>query len=231
MAPPLSHQLKQCIVQWRLDDGESVEEISRRARCSPSTVYEILRTVRLFGTISNPAVHTHGRRCLFEDLDLARIRQYINENPAAYLDEIQLFVRDILEVDVSIATLSRTLRQLAITNKAISKTAAERDELVRATWMAANGDIPKENIVWLDESSVDDMTNQRRRGWAEMGRACVRRDTFIGGQRYSILPALTVEGIIALDIFEGSVTKEKFLQFLEENLVRTLLFCLILYPG
>ncbi|KAJ6548286.1 hypothetical protein B0H10DRAFT_1651243, partial [Mycena sp. CBHHK59/15] len=34
---------------------------------------------------------------------------------------------------------------------------------------------------------------------------------------YSILPALTTEGIVALDIFEGSVTKEHFLGFLREQ--------------
>ena len=37
--------------------------------------------------------------------------------------------------------------------------------------------------------------------------------------QYSILPALTTEGIIALDIFEGSVTKERFLTFIQEQVV------------
>ncbi|KAI0039485.1 hypothetical protein FA95DRAFT_1504116, partial [Auriscalpium vulgare] len=32
--------------------------------------------------------------------------------------------------------------------------------------------------------------------------------------RYSILPALAVDGIIALDIFEDSVNKDRFLSFL-----------------
>ncbi|KAI0048886.1 hypothetical protein FA95DRAFT_1490142 [Auriscalpium vulgare] len=64
-------------------------------------------------------------------------------------------------------------------------------------------------------------------GWAAIGRACVRRATFVRGQRYSILPALTYEGIIALDIFEGSVNKEKFVQFLEEELAQHL----TPYPG
>lgn len=86
-------------------------------------------------------------------------------------------------------------------------------------WIAENGQINKEDIVWLDESSVDDLTNQRTMGWAEIGTACVRRDTFIRGQRYSILPALTVNGIVALDIFEGSVTKERFIEYLETHLV------------
>ncbi|KAJ6621544.1 hypothetical protein B0H10DRAFT_1789766, partial [Mycena sp. CBHHK59/15] len=35
--------------------------------------------------------------------------------------------------------------------------------------------------------------------------------------RYSVLPALTTEGIVALDIFEGSATKECFLGFLREQ--------------
>ena len=39
------------------------------------------------------------------------------------------------------------------------------------------------------------------------------------GTRYSILPALTTEGIIALDIFEGLVTKEYFLAFIKEQVV------------
>ncbi|KAJ6622609.1 hypothetical protein B0H10DRAFT_1728571, partial [Mycena sp. CBHHK59/15] len=34
---------------------------------------------------------------------------------------------------------------------------------------------------------------------------------------YSILLALTTEGIVALDIFEGSVTKYRFLGFLREQ--------------
>ncbi|KAJ7189622.1 hypothetical protein GGX14DRAFT_301647, partial [Mycena pura] len=35
--------------------------------------------------------------------------------------------------------------------------------------------------------------------------------------RYSVLPALTTEGIVALDIFEGSVTKDLFLGFLRDQ--------------
>ncbi|KAJ7114390.1 hypothetical protein C8R44DRAFT_587349, partial [Mycena epipterygia] len=35
--------------------------------------------------------------------------------------------------------------------------------------------------------------------------------------RYSVLPALTTEGIVALDIFEGSVNKERFLGFLRDQ--------------
>ncbi|TDL16344.1 hypothetical protein BD410DRAFT_731465, partial [Rickenella mellea] len=38
--------------------------------------------------------------------------------------------------------------------------------------------------------------------------------------RYSVLPALTSEGIVGLDIFEGSVNKERFIQFLSQQAPR-----------
>ena len=46
------------------------------------------------------------------------------------------------------------------------------------------------------------------------------RATFIHGQCYSILPAFTSDGFIALDNFEGSVNKDHFMWFLNEELVR-----------
>ena len=95
-----------------------------------------------------------------------------------------------------------------MTHKKVAQEALERDELVQATWVAEYGDVPMDACIWLDESIVDDHTNQQRNGYAACGHACVQRETFICGQRFSILPALSVDGIIALDIFEGSVTKE-----------------------
>lgn len=220
MPPHLSDAVKWLIVGWRFDDSLPVTEIAHRARCSSTTVYEVLRCYREYGTVNNPLVRERGRRRLFEMEDLAYVKAFVRDHPAAFLDEVQDYVSDSLGLDVSLATLSRTLRRLAISNKAIAKTALERDELVRAMWEAEWGELDKNDIVWLDESSVDDITNQRIRGWAEIGRPCVRRETFIRGQRYSILPALSVDGIVALDIFEGSVTKERFIEFLQSQLVK-----------
>jgi len=103
---------------------------------------------------------------------------------------------------------------MALSQKKVSPAAIERNELLRVTWQAAYADIPADYTVWLDESSVDNRTNQRQMGWAEVGQACVCREIFIRGQRYSVLPAFTWEGYIALDIFEGAINKEKFITFL-----------------
>ena len=74
-------------------------------------------------------------------------------------------------------------------------------------------------FVAQDESAVDDHTIQRRFGRFPAGTPCVRHAAFLRGTHYSILPALKTEGIIALDIFEGSVMKDHFLAFIQDQVV------------
>jgi hypothetical protein len=78
-------------------------------------------------------------------------------------------------------------------------------------------------FIFLDKSSVDNKTGQRNNGRSHRGTPCVCWATFMQGTRYSILPALTVDGIMAIDIFPGSVDRECFLQFLREQVMHTIL--------
>lgn len=48
----------------------------------------------------------------------------------------------------------------------------------------------------------------------------MQRRCFGRGERFSILPILTLDGIITYDIVPGSVNSERFLQFLRELVVR-----------
>ncbi len=40
-----------------------------------------------------------------------------------------------------------------------------------------------------------------------------KKVVFIQGKRYIILPALTLEGFVAVDIFEGSYNRKRFVDF------------------
>jgi transposase len=222
MAPVITPEMCQNMAVWRYEQRKTVLEISKLARCCEKTVYTLLRYHREYGQFTNPFAQGRGRPRNLSTADLEYLHSILQANPALYLDELQEKLQFYRDVDVSIATISRALRSMALTHKKQAKTAAERNELLRAMWQAQYGDIPAEYFVWLDESSVDDRTNQRKEGWAHLGLACVRRATFIWGQRFSVLPAFSCEGIIALDIFEGSVTKERFLKFLNNDLVCTI---------
>lgn len=214
----LSLQTRQSIVTWHEVHNYSVTEIARLAECSKRAVWDVLALYRKHGTVSNPLARPRGRPRLLKADDLAYISNLIQHQPTLYLDEVQERVLRHRSINVSIATLSRALRRLALSHKSLTREALERNELLRATWQAAHASIPKEYQVWVDEASVDNITNQRTAGWSFLGRACVSRALFLRGQRYSILPALTVDGIIALDIIEGAVNKEKFIAFVKEQL-------------
>ncbi|KAJ7677221.1 hypothetical protein B0H17DRAFT_871120, partial [Mycena rosella] len=96
--------------------------------------------------------------------DIDYLSALLDANPSLYLDELQEQLADVRQVNVSIPTLSRAIQRLAITKKQVAPEAIERNELLRATWQAAHGDIPMEYFVWLDEASVDNRTHQRTTG-------------------------------------------------------------------
>ena len=75
-------------------------------------------------------------------------------------------------------------------------------------------------LMFTDETAKDERTSGRRMGWSKIGTRYVQRRCFVRGRRYLILPVLTLDGLITWDVIEGSVTSERFVEFLRENVVR-----------
>jgi hypothetical protein len=71
----------------------------------------------------------------------------------------------------------------------------------------------------LDEASKDERTLSRGYGYSLKNTFAIKKNVFIRGIRYTILPALSLQGIIAVKIMEGSCTKEKFKEFVISNVV------------
>ena len=229
MAPQVLDEMRAWIIIWHDEQPLSVQEIAGLVGCGVRTVYNILSYHRDYHTLRNTSTcGPHGANCSLDMGDMNYIESLIDAQPKIYLDEIQDELLERRDVFISISTLSCTLHWLSMPRKHVANEALERNELLHATWQAAYADIPADYCVWLDEASVDNRTNQCAMGWAAMGRACICRAAFVHGQQYSVLPALTCEGMMALDIFEGSVNKERFLTFLNEQVVRlstTNLYC------
>ena len=216
MAPQISESVCERILAWR-DERKHPQEMADLTGCSLRTVYYLLSYDQDYGTTTNPFVRTSGCPHSLIIGDINYLTSLIAAWPKIYLDELQEDLLSTHGIDVSLATISRALRQWEMSNKNVASAALQRNELLQATWQAEHGDTPAEYCVWIDEASVDDKTNQRERGWSPIGQACVCRETFIQGQRFYVLPALSSEGIVALDIFEGSVNKERFIQFITEQ--------------
>lgn len=77
-----------------------------------------------------------------------------------------------------------------------------------------------DELVFLDEVHKNDKTPQRSNGCAKKGTRAVMRGLFVRGQRLSAVGALSTEGMIASTVVFGSMTRHKYLNFLEHSVVR-----------
>ncbi|KAI0758512.1 hypothetical protein BC629DRAFT_1241143, partial [Irpex lacteus] len=152
MPSPISTDLKQRMVAWH-HDGMTYREIASLADCSVGLVSQVINNQLSFGSVNNPHTSRRGRKKILEGDDLQFIKGFYKANRAGYLDELQDKLRCVRGVDVSLATLSRTLRDLALSRKKVNRAALERDERLRTLWeldMAQYTD--PEMFVALDES-------------------------------------------------------------------------------
>jgi hypothetical protein len=76
----------------------------------------------------------------------------------------------------------------------------------------------------MDESSKDDRTITRLYGYSKVNSRASKKVVFVRGKRYTLLPALTEQGIIAVDIIEGSCTKQRFKEFVVSQVVSILFY-------
>ena len=224
----ISNDLKARIPALRHEQGFSVKRICSILNVRKTLAYEILRHHHTHGVAFDLNARQRGvRRRALTSVDLAFIRVLLNQKHTVYLDKIQEQLLSCCSVKVSIPTLTRTLRRLHFTHKDVSGKALECNDRLRAVYMNRMADLvtDPEMLMFGDEAHKDERTSNRRTGWSRRGSRCVQRKCFVRGKRFSILPILTLDGIIAHDIVEGSVTSERFVEFLRELVVR----CYILW--
>ena len=84
----------------------------------------------------------------------------------------------------------------------------------------------------MDESSKDERTLSRGYGYSLKNTYAVKKNVFVRGVHYTILPAFSLQSIIAVDIMEGSCTKENFKNFVISNVVSleiVIINCYLIY--
>jgi hypothetical protein len=113
------------------------------------------------------------------------------------------------------------LRELGLTHKILRKAATERDDQAQAEWLIhITSNYTARQMVVLDESSKDGRTILRKYGQALSGEDPFLELSFDRGIRYSILPALTLDGYIAVRVVEGSIDGAEFYDFVVNDVVR-----------
>ena len=104
--------------------------------------------------------------------------------------------------------------------KLLQKAAAEWDDIARSEWLLEITTLyTTDQLVVLNETSKDDRTII----W-KYGRALSGEDPFVEvsldqGVCYSILPALTIDGYLAVHVVERSIDGAEFYDFVVNDVV------------
>jgi hypothetical protein len=111
--------------------------------------------------------------------------------------------------------LHENLKDLGLTYKHLKRVAAERDDGFRADWLHnMTTNYTAEQLVFLDESSKDDRTTLPRYGRSLSGQSPFDSVCLNRGIRYSVLPALTIDGYMTVRVIEGSIDGAEFYDFI-----------------
>ena len=218
----VSRDLKDRIPILFHQQGFSIKEICNFLGIRKSLVYKTLSYARTYGISYNPWPCRQGWKRVLSQGDVKFIIALVNCRHCIYVDEIQKQLFTERGRSVSITTVLNTLRHLHYSRKGISARALERDDLLCSAFMNKIADevTNPDMLMFVDEAARNNKTSARTRGWSLVGKRCVQRRRFGRGERFSILPILTLDGIITYDIVSGPVTSKRFLQFLRELVVR-----------
>ena len=220
----VSRDLKARILYLVYVEGFKVKEVEHLLGVKKSMIYQALNYFRDYGVTYNLDAyshHTRGRCRKLDSINVRVIKALLDQEPCLYMDELQEQLLTCRGINISVSTLLRTLRRIHFSKKGVSIRALERNDMDRAIYMNKFAELISDSamVMFVDEAAQNKKNPTRKRGCSLTGRRCFQRRCFVRGKRCSILPVLTLDGIIAHNIIPGSVTSDRFVQFLHECVV------------
>src|SRR3954447_12086790 len=168
---PYSMDLRRRVAEAVDNQEGSLRQLARRFCVSVTFITRLLGRRRQTGSLA-PRPHGGGHRPTLDEAGQQRLRQRLQEQPDATLEELAQ------RLDCGRMAVWRTLRKLKITRKKKVRRADERGrpdvQQKRQAFCAERADIDPEKLVFVDEMGA---TTGRARlyGRAPKRRACLRQ--------------------------------------------------------
>ncbi|KAF8874798.1 hypothetical protein BD779DRAFT_1427141, partial [Infundibulicybe gibba] len=160
---------------------------------SKRTFYRILSLYRETGDVVRLHSPLRGRPRKLHFDDLTYLISLVRHRPDWFLDELLSLLETNRFISAHYTTIHRELVRTGMSLKKLRRIAKERDEDVRADFIRKMAQYSPAELAFLDEFSKDERTLHRR--------------------------VLTIDGIVAGTVVEGSMTRDKYLYFLEHSVV------------
>ncbi|KAG1836401.1 Homeodomain-like protein [Suillus subalutaceus] len=100
--------------------GMTLKAIAQVTGSSHQTVNRVLRLSQLTGSVVRKPLES-GRPCLLTAQDVAYLISCVELTPDIFLSELQSALREVRDIEVSLATIEQTLHRHGLTHKHVCK--------------------------------------------------------------------------------------------------------------
>ena len=186
------------------------------------TVYNICKLFEATGEVDFTATSREETRSLNGHEELVLIGPLF-DNQSLYFSAICQKVIDLIGIEVSLSTVCRIIHRHGLTRKKVQQVALQRSVEFREKLLAEAQLYNKEQLVWIDETGCDRRDQVRKFGYVLKGEQPVYHHLLHRGQHISAIAALASSGLVALDLTNGTVDGEKFMDFVWGSLIPEML--------
>lgn len=212
MAPPLAasqHDLIDAIIKNNLPNTL----IAKTANCHERTVRR-----RQSKQCSTATQKPRGQRRLITPYIDHILREQLASEPGLLQREMADFLYKKTRVKVSLSNLNQSLKAMGWSRKISRQVARQRNQELQDLYIHKLSEFKTNQLVFINESGCNKKVSQQRWGWAPRGYTPVQINSFNQDQRYQILPAYTVKGVLLARIYSRSTDTEFFNDFIKQLL-------------
>ena len=214
-----SSDLRYRMVWQRIAMELSVRKVAHNLSVSVGTVYNTCKLFEHTGSVDRQCKPNRVNTRKLSHYDELVILGLLLDDPGLYLGEVCCKVFSITGIKVSSSTICHILHRHGFTRKKIQQVALQRSSVHRADFMAEIQIFNVEQLVWLDETGSDNRDHVRKMGYAMRGDRPVYHRLLHRGQRISSVAAMCSDGVIALELQEGTFNGDKFVEFIAGSLI------------
>lgn len=145
---------------------------------------------------------------------------FLADRSDSYLDEVALAVWDELGVDIDAKTVWTYLDRRRWSKMVAKERAAQRSLIARVAFESKRQYWTADQLCFVDESGACERTGFRKRAWAPIAITPTLIRRLGRGERWNILPALTIDGYLPGSlVIQGSINREAFRWWLLERVI------------
>lgn len=216
-----STDLRQKIIETKLETQEADQKIAERFRVSRSFVNKLVRQYQLIGNYET-LPHGGGAQAKLTREQIAVVIQLVEGNNDATLEHLSDLLKEKSGIKVSISTICRLLQRLKLTRKKktlhANEAESERVQNLRREYWTTIGEVKLCDLVFIDETGVN-LAMTRRYARAEKGKRAYGKCPYNRGRNITLIGAISLDAFLAPFTFEGWTNQEAFLTYITKVLV------------